>query len=223
MTDALININGNNVETLNIIIILTILSLVPSILMLTTSFTRIIIVLSILKNALGLQNTPPNMVLVGIALFLTLFIMNPVLKEIDEVAYQPYSQGQITQVEAIEKAEVPMKEFMLKQTKQSTLKMYADFAELDLSKIEKDSYTTELPMTVVIPAYITSEISRAFLMGFLLYLPFMIIDVVVACTLMSMGMMMLPPSMISMPFKLLLFVVVDGWGLTFSSLVQSFN
>lgn len=223
MTDALININGNNVETLNIIITLTILSLVPSILMLTTSFTRIIIVLSILKNALGLQNTPPNMVLVGIALFLTLFIMNPVLTEINDDAYQPYSQGQITQVEAIEKAEVPMKEFMLKQTKQSTLKMYADFAELDLSKIEKDSYTTELPMTVVIPAYITSEISRAFLMGFLLYLPFMIIDVVVACTLMSMGMMMLPPSMISMPFKLLLFVVVDGWGLTFSSLVQSFN
>lgn len=222
MTDALININGNNVETLNIIITLTLLSLVPSILMLTTSFARILIVLSILKNALGLQNTPPNMVLVGIALFLTLFIMNPVISDINENAYQPYRDGTISQTEAIQKAEVPMKQFMLKQTKKDTLSMYVDFSGQNLDDMKESEYQ-DLSMTIIVPAYITSELARAFLMGFLLYLPFMIIDFVVASTLMSMGMMMLPPSMISMPFKLLLFVVVDGWSLTFSTLIQSFN
>ena len=221
MTDTLININGDSVQTLDIIITLTILSLIPSILMLTTCFTRIIIVLSILKNALGLQNTPPNMVLVGISLFLTLFIMNPVVTEISEQAYQPYKDGSITQIEAIEKAEVPMKEFMLKQTKSDTLKMFLDFSGDELPDVEAE-YTT-LPMTVVVPAYITSELKRAFMMGFLIYLPFLIIDLVVSCTLMSMGMMMLPPSMISMPFKILLFVLVDGWTKTFSTLIQSFN
>ena len=222
MTDALININGNNVEALNIIITLTLMSIFPSILMLTTSFARILIVLSILRNALGLQSTPPNMVLVGIALFLTLFIMNPVVTQIYEDAYQPYEAGEITQFEAIDRAQVPMKEFMLKQTKTEALNMYLDFADEDVEGMTPDEYTN-LPMTIIIPAYITSEISRAFLMGFLLYLPFLVLDVVVACTLMSMGMMMLPPSMISMPFKLLLFIVVDGWSMTFSTLVQSFN
>lgn len=221
MTDALININGDSVQTLDIIITLTILSLIPSILMLTTCFTRIIIVMSILKNALGLQNTPPNMVLVGIALFLTLFIMNPVVTDINENAYQPYKDGEITQIEAIEKAEVPMKEFMLKQTKSETLAMFLDFSGEELPDVEAEY--TSLPMTVVIPSYITCELSRAFVMGFFIYLPFLIIDLVVASTLMSMGMMMLPPSMISMPFKILLFVLVDGWSKTFSTLVQSFN
>jgi flagellar biosynthetic protein FliP len=221
MTDALININGNNVQTLDIIISLTILSLMPSILMLTTCFARIIIVMSILKNALGLQNTPPNMVLVGVALFLTLFIMNPVITDINENAYQPYKDGQITQIEAIQKAEVPMKEFMLKQTKADTLEMFLDFAGEELP--EDEAKYTDIPMTVVIPSYITCELQRAFIMGFFIYLPFLIIDLVVASTLMSMGMMMLPPSMISMPFKILLFVVVDGWSKTFSTLVQSFN
>jgi flagellar biosynthetic protein FliP len=221
MTDALININGNNVQTLDIIISLTILSLMPSVLMLTTCFARIIIVMSILKNALGLQNTPPNMVLVGVALFLTLFIMNPVITDINENAYQPYKDGQITQIEAIQKAEVPMKEFMLKQTKADTLEMFLDFAGEELP--EDEAKYTDIPMTVVIPSYITCELQRAFIMGFFIYLPFLIIDLVVASTLMSMGMMMLPPSMISMPFKILLFVVVDGWSKTFSTLVQSFN
>ena len=222
MTDALVNINGNNVQTLDIIITLTILSIVPAILMLTTSFARILIVLSILKNALGLQNTPPNMVLVGIALFLTLFIMNPVISDINNQAYQPYQAGEITQIEALEKAEAPMKEFMLKQPKNDSLKMFLDFAKLDTKDMKEADYKS-LPMHIVIPAFLTSELSRAFLMGFLIYLPFLIIDMVVASTLMSMGMMMLPPSMISMPFKLLLFVVVDGWSMMFSTLVQSFN
>ncbi|MGP1441513.1 MAG: flagellar type III secretion system pore protein FliP [Anaerovoracaceae bacterium] len=222
MTDALVNINGNNVQTLDIIITLTILSIVPAILMLTTSFARILIVLSILKNALGLQNTPPNMVLVGIALFLTLFIMNPVISDINNQAYQPYQAGEITQIEALEKAEAPMKEFMLKQTKNDSLKMFLNFAKLDTKDMKEADYKS-LPMHIVIPAFLTSELSRAFLMGFLIYLPFLIIDMVVASTLMSMGMMMLPPSMISMPFKLLLFVVVDGWSMMFSTLVQSFN
>jgi flagellar biosynthetic protein FliP len=177
--------------------------------------------MSILKNALGLQNTPPNMVLVGVALFLTLFIMNPVITDINENAYQPYRDGEITQIEAIEKAEVPMKEFMLKQTKSDTLKMFLDFAGEELP--EDETEYTDIPMTVVIPSYITCELQRAFVMGFFIYLPFLIIDLVVASTLMSMGMMMLPPSMISMPFKILLFVVVDGWSKTFSTLVQSFN
>ena len=218
MTDALVNINGNSVQTLDIIITLTILSIVPAILMLTTSFARILIVLSILKNALGLQ----NMVLVGIALFLTLFIMNPVISEIDTQAYEPYHAGEITQVEALKKAEVPMKEFMLKQTKNDSLKMFLSFADMNTENMKEADYKS-LPMHIVIPAFLTSELSRAFLMGFLIYLPFLIIDMVVASTLMSMGMMMLPPSMISMPFKLLLFVVVDGWSMMFSTLVQSFN
>ena len=221
MTDALININGNSVQTLDIIITLTILSLVPSILMLTTAFARILIVLSLLKNALGLQNTPPNMVLVGIALFLTLFIMNPVVEEINEDAYQPYKNGEISQIEAIQKAAVPMKEFMLKQTKNDTLEMFLDFSGEEMPENEEDY--TDLSLTVVIPAFITSELARGFLMGFLIYLPFLIIDIVVSSTLMSMGMMMLPPSMISLPFKILLFVMVDGWSLTFSSLITSFN
>ena len=222
MTDALVNINGNSVQTLDIIITLTILSIVPAILMLTTSFARILIVLSILKNALGLQNTPPNMVLVGIALFLTLFIMNPVISEIDTQAYEPYHAGEITQVEALKKAEAPLKEFMLKNSKNDSLKMFLSFADMNTENMKEADYKS-LPMHIVIPAFLTSELSRAFLMGFLIYLPFLIIDMVVASTLMSMGMMMLPPSMISMPFKLLLFVVVDGWSMMFSTLVQSFN
>ncbi|MCI8284504.1 MAG: flagellar type III secretion system pore protein FliP [Firmicutes bacterium] len=220
MTDGLININGDSVQTLDLIITLTIMSLVPSILMLTTSFARIIIVLSILKNALGLQNTPPNMVLVGVALFLTLFIMDPVISDINDTAYEPYKNGQITQTEAIDRASVPMKEFMLKQTKSETLAMFLDFSGEELP--DKESNYVDLPMTVIIPSFITCELSRAFLMGFLIYLPFLIIDIVVASTLMSMGMMMLPPSMISMPFKILLFVVADGWTNIFSSFMSGF-
>lgn len=218
MLDSLINVNGNNVQTLELFVLLTIITLLPSIIVMMTSFTRIIIVLSILRNALGLQQTPPNMVLTGIALFLSLFIMTPVLQEIDTQAYEPYQQGVITQEVALEKAAVPMKEFMLAQTKIDTLNMFLEFAN---EKTPKD--LDELPMTIVVPAFMTSELSRAFTMGFLIFIPFLIIDIIVSSTLMSMGMIMLPPAMISLPFKILLFVVVNGWDLLFSTLVKSFN
>ncbi|MCI1930542.1 MAG: flagellar type III secretion system pore protein FliP [Clostridia bacterium] len=218
MNGALININGNGMQTLNIIFLLTFLSLLPSIIIMMTSFTRIIIVLSFLRNALGLQQTPPNNVLVGIALFLTLFIMSPVIDNINQNAYIPYKNEQITAEEAIEKASVPMKEFMLKQTETDTLDMFMQYA----GEEKTDDYS-KVPMRVVIPSFITSELKRAFLIGFLLYLPFLLIDIIVSSTLMSMGMIMLPPAMISLPFKILLFITVNGWQLLFSTLIKGFN
>ncbi|HBE86795.1 MAG TPA: flagellar biosynthetic protein FliP [Lachnoclostridium sp.] len=217
-TDALININGGRVPTLELFLILTIISLLPSILVMMTSFTRIIIVLSFTRNALGVQQSPPNMVLVGIALFLTLFIMDPVLKDVNTNAYQPYVREEINQQEALNRATVPMKRFMLKQTKTDTLNVF-----MDLSKTEKPENIEELPMTVVIPSFMTSELERAFTAGFMIYLPFLLVDIIVSSTLMSMGMVMLPPAMISLPFKLLLFVTVNGWELLFSNLVNSFH
>jgi len=218
MNDALININGGNVQTLEIVLLLTIISLLPSMLIMMTSFTRIIIVLSILRNALGLQQTPPNMVLIGIAIFLSLFIMGPVIDDVNQTAYQPYSEQLITQSEALTLAQTPVKDFMLKQTKIDTLNMYLEFADMQAPDDLHD-----LPLRVVIPSYMTSELGRAFVMGFLLYIPFLIIDVIVASTLMSMGMIMLPPVMISLPFKVLLFVIVNGWDMLFMTLVRSFN
>lgn len=212
-----IQINGNGVDSLEIIQMFLILALAPSILIMTTCFTRLIIVFSFLRNALGLQQTPPNQVLIGMALFLSLFIMSPVLTQIDKDAYQPYKQEQITQDEFVQKAAVPLKEFMLKQTKKDDLNLF-----LNLSKTEIKS-AQEAPLTVVIPAFMTSELRRAFLIGFLIFIPFLIIDMVVSSTLMSMGMIMLPPAIISLPFKLLLFVLVDGWGLLFKTLVSGFN
>ncbi|MDR7813475.1 flagellar type III secretion system pore protein FliP [Lacrimispora sp.] len=217
-TDALININGGRVPTLELFLILTIISLLPSILVMMTSFTRIIIVLSFTRNALGVQQSPPNMVLVGIALFLTLFIMDPVLKDVNTNAYQPYVREEINQKEALNRATVPMKRFMLKQTKTDTLNVF-----IDLSKTDKPENIEELPMTVVIPSFMTSELERAFTAGFMIYLPFLLVDIIVSSTLMSMGMVMLPPAMISLPFKLLLFVTVNGWELLFSNLVNSFH
>lgn len=212
-----VDVNGKNVDTLQIIETLTILSLIPSILIMTTCFTRIIIVLSFLRNALGLQQTPPNQVLIGIALFLSLFIMQPVINQINTEAYQPYKEQKITQEEFIQKAEEPLKEFMLKNTKKDDLNLF-----INLSKTqEKD--ITKLSIKVVIPAFMTSELKRAFTIGFLIFIPFLIIDMIVSSTLMSMGMIMLPPAMISLPFKLLLFVLVDGWGLLFKTLASSFN
>lgn len=218
MNDALININGGNVQTLEIIVMLTLIALLPSLLIMMTSFTRIIIVLSIFRNALGLQQTPPNMVLIGIALFLSLFIMGPVIDEVNQTAYQPYRTQQITQTEALDLAQIPIKEFMLKQTKTETLNMYLDFAKMDPPET-----LTDLPLRIVIPSFMTSELGRAFVMGFLLYIPFLVLDVIVASTLMSMGMIMLPPVMIALPFKILLFVVVNGWDLLFMTLVKSFQ
>ncbi len=217
-TDALININGGRVPTLELFLILTIISLLPSILVMMTSFTRIIIVLSFTRNALGVQQSPPNMVLVGIALFLTLFIMDPVIKDVNTNAYQPYVREEINQQEALNRATVPMKRFMLKQTKTDTLNLF-----IEMSNTEKTENIEELPMTVVIPSFMTSELERAFTAGFMIYLPFLLVDIIVSSTLMSMGMVMLPPAMISLPFKLLLFVTVNGWELLFSNLVNSFH
>ena len=198
--DALVNINGDRVPTLELLLMLTVIALLPSILVMMTSFTRIVIILSFVRNALGVQQVPPSMVMVGISLFLTLFIMDPVISEINTTAFEPYREEQITQEEALERAQVPLKEFMLRQTE-----------------------LTDLPLTVVVPAFMTSELKRAFMAGFLLFLPFLLIDIIVSTTLMSMGMFMLPPATISLPFKLLLFVTVDGWQLLFSTLVQSFR
>ena len=217
-TDALVNINGGRVPTLELFLILTIISLLPSILVMMTSFTRIIIILSFTRNALGVQQTPPNIVLVGIALFLTLFIMDPVIKDINKEAYQPYVKEEINQSEALKRAQLPMKRFMLKQTETSTLNLF-----VDLSNTEKTEKIEDLPITVIIPSFMTSELKRAFTAGFMIFLPFMLVDIVVSSTLMSMGMVMLPPAMISLPFKLLLFVTVNGWELLFTNLVKSFH
>lgn len=215
---ALVNVNGNSIPTLDIILMMTILTLIPSIVIMMTSFTRIVIILGFLRNAMGIQQAPPNMVLTGLAIFLTLFIMNPVLKDINTNAYEPYKEGIITQEQALDRASVPIKDFMLKQTEVKSLNMYKEMS--GDTTLEDD---TKLPLTIVIPAFMTTELKRAFLAGFLIYLPFLLIDIITASTLMSMGMVMLPPSMISLPFKLLLFVTVDGWDLLFTSIVKSFN
>ncbi len=215
-----VDINGKNADTLQIIETLTILSLLPSILIMTTCFTRIIIVLSFLRNALGLQQTPPNQVLIGIALFLSLFIMNPVISEINTQAYEPYKAQKITQEEFVQKASSPLKKFMLQNTRKDDLNL---FINLSKTKDVDPNDLTKLSIKVIIPAFMTSELKRAFTIGFLIFIPFLIIDMIVSSTLMSMGMIMLPPAMISLPFKLLLFVLVDGWGLLFKTLASSFN
>ena len=218
MYDSLINVNGKQMPTLDILLLLTIISLLPSFVIMLTSFSRTIIILSFLRNALGIQQTPPNMVLVGISLFLTLFIMDPVIKDINTNAYTPYKKQQITQEEALKRAEVPIKDFMLRQTETSALNLFSEAAGIeDVEEVE------DLPMTVIIPSFMTSELKRGFVAGFLLYIPFLLIDIIVSSTLMSMGMMMLPPVMISLPFKLLLFVTVNGWELLFSTIIKSFR
>ena len=218
VNDALVNINGEQVPTLEILLMLTIVSVLPSLLIMTTSFMRTIIMLSFLRNAMGVQQSPPNMVLTGIALFLTLFIMSPVIEEINVTAYQPYRNQEITQEEAWTRAQVPMKNFMLRNTEEDALNLFMDIGNVEAVENEAD-----LPLTVVIPSFITTELKRAFMSGFLLYIPFLLIDIIVSSTLMSMGMVMLPPAMISLPFKLLLFVTVDGWQLMFSTIVRGFN
>lgn len=209
---------GENADLIEILLGLTVLALLPSILIMTTSFTRIVIVLSCLRNAIGLQQTPPNQVLIGIALFLSMFIMSPVIGEINDKAYQPYERGEITQAQAMEQAVVPMREFMLKNTNSQDLNLF-----MELGDYEQPETFDEISTFVIIPAFITSELKRAFLIGFLLYLPFLVIDMVVASTLMSLGMVMLPPVLISLPFKLMIFVLVDGWSMVVKSLVMSFN
>ena len=208
---------------LQMLIFLSLITLAPSILIMMTSFTRIIVVFSFLRNALGSQ-APPSQVIIGIALFLSLFIMWPVGVEINDNAVQPFLQGDISQAECMENMSGPLKVFMLKQTKPQELNLFLSFAgETGLSEEVTIEALTGLGMRFVIPAFILSELKRAFVMGFLLYIPFLVIDVIVASTLMSMGMVMLPPSMISLPFKLMLFVVVDGWSLIMETLVKSFR
>jgi flagellar biosynthetic protein FliP len=209
---------------LQLLFLFVLLALAPSLLMMMTSFTRIVIVLSLLRNAIGLQQTPPNQVIIGLALALSLFIMAPVISTVNKDAIEPLQKGKITEEVALERMQDPIKEFMLKQTKDKDLNMFLSLAG-DEEKVEGGSTESlkELSLSVIVPAFITSELKRAFTMGFLLFLPFLVIDMIVSSTLMSMGMVMLPPSMISLPFKLMLFVVVDGWGLLIETLITSFN
>ncbi len=226
-------------EPIEVIILITLLSVAPSFMIMLTSFTRIIIVLSFLRTAMQTNSTPPNMILTGIALFLTVFIMWPVFSEMNEVAYVPYSKGELSTTEAIQKAGEPLKTFMLKQTTNRNMKFFLDLQDItiytedtvgteepvavDVNEITLENYQSQLGFQVVIPAFIISELTRAFQMGFMLFIPFLIIDLVVSSTLMSMGMMMLPPAMISLPFKILLFILVDGWQMLVGTLVSSFN
>ena len=223
MTDGLVSINGQNIETLQILFLTTILTLLPSLIVMMTSFTRYIISLSFIRTAMGTQQTPPNLVLIGMALVLTLFTMGPTFTKIQETAYEPYVKEQITQEEFVQRAEVPLKEFMIRNTKTDTLQMFCDLSKTQMPENVSVQSISKLPMLVIMPSFLTCELQRAFEIGFLLYLPFMLIDIVVSSTLMSMGMIMLPPAMISMPFKLLLFVSLHGWELLFSSLVQGFR
>jgi len=203
--------------TLQLLFLMTILSLAPGILIMVTSFTRIIIVLSFVRTGLGTQSMPPNQVLVGLALFLTFFIMSPIAMDINETALQPYLAGDIAQEEALDTAVVPLKEFMAKHTREKDLALFFKYANL-----EKPESIEDIPLTALIPAFAISELKTAFQIGFVIFIPFLIIDMVVASTLMAMGMMMLPPVMISLPFKILLFVLVDGWNLIIESLLLSF-
>lgn len=204
--------------TLEIVALLTVLSLAPSIIIMLTSFTRIVIVLNFLKQAMGTQNAPPNQVVMGLSLFLTFFIMSPVIEDINENALQPYLNKEIDYKVAIDKTIDPLKTFMLRQTSEKELALF-----LRISKTENPSTIDDLSMGVMIPAFILSELKTAFIIGFLLYIPFLVIDMVVASVLMSMGMMMLPPVMVSMPFKLILFVLVDGWHIVVKQVVLSFK
>lgn len=257
----LIGIDGS--QTLEVILIVTILSIAPSFLVMVTSFTRIVIVFSFLRNAMQTQSIPPNSVLMGLSLFLTLFIMWPTFSEINENAYQPYSRGEIEINEMIGRSSDTLKVFMLKNTSRSNMQFFLDLkgaavyeaeqrsaenaetdeesdsfitplepipdltertpVDLNQTSNELTDYTDQLGLETVIPAFILSELTRAFQMGFLIFIPFLVIDIVVSSTLMAMGMMMLPPSMISLPFKIMLFVLVDGWQMLIGTLVQSFN
>jgi flagellar biosynthesis protein FliP len=213
----LIELPEERSEEIQLLILLTILSLVPSILIMMTGFTRIIIVLTFVRNALGLQQTPPNQVLIGLAIILNFFFMAPVIDEIKTVAYTPYINEQITQEEAIDNGMVPLREFMLKQTYRRDLDLF-----MEMARLESVPTVEEIPDKVVISAFVTSELKRAFQIGFFIFIPFLVIDMIVASTLMAMGMMMLPPTVISLPFKILLFVLVDGWGLVIKTLFNSF-
>ena len=215
--DVVQTLFGESTQTVDIIILLTLLTLLPSILLMLTGFTRIVIVLSFARNALGMQQTPPNQVLIGLALFLTFFVMQPVFSSVYNDAYTPFVEGAIEQDEFIERAMGPTRDFMFDQVLENDLGFFVGLSGQDY--VEE----ADIPNSVLIPAFLTSEIKQAFWIGFLIYVPFIVIDMIVASTLMSMGMMMLPPAMISLPFKVLLFVMVDGWQLIIGNLIQSFR
>lgn len=218
MSEGLININGESVQVLQVLFITTVLTLLPSLLVMMTSFTRYIISLSFLRTAMGTQQTPPNMVLVGLALFLTLLTMSPVFAQIQTDAYEPYVAERIDEEEFMDRAAVPLKGFMLDNTEWTTLRLFCDLGNIEAPADRAEAM--ELPLHIIVPSFATCELKQAFVTGFLLYIPFVLIDIVVASTLMSMGMIMLPPAMISTPFKLLLFITVNGWEQLFSALVQ---
>ena len=212
------SINTEGANAVELLLLLAGISLVPALLFTVTGFTRILIVLGFIRSGLGTPTAPPNQVLVGIALFLTIFVMAPTFKEVKKDAVDPLQNDKITQIQALKRAEGPMREFMFKQTREQDLALF-----VKLGKVERPKTRGDVPTWVLIPAFIISELKTAFQIGFLIFLPFLIIDLVVSATLMSMGMMMLPPVFISLPFKILLFVLVDGWDLVTRSLVESFN
>lgn len=203
--------------TLQALILMTVLTLLPAIVLMMTAFTRIVIILAILRQAIGAGQTPPNQVLVGLSLFLTLFVMTPVIEQINTTAYQPYSQGQLDTAAAIDQALIPLKGFMLDQTRERDIATF-----VRISGGQGFDRPEDVPLSILVPAFVTSELKTAFTIGFLLFIPFIIIDLVVASVLMSMGMMMLSPVLISLPFKLMLFVLVDGWSLVMGSIAGSF-
>ena len=205
-------------DSVNILLFLTVIALAPSILVLMTGFTRILIVLSFVRNALGLQQTPPNQVLIGLALFLTVFLMSPVFVRMNDAALKPFIAGEITQEEALTAAMDPVRDFMMAQMKPEDMNLF-----LDITNEPAPEELSDIKTEVLIPAFVVNEIKKAFIIGFFIYVPFLIIDLVVASTLMSLGMMMLPPAMVSMPFKLILFMIVDGWGMIISTIMMSFN
>jgi len=209
---------GDVSTVLQIFFMITILSVAPGLLIMTTSFTRVVVVLSFLRGAIGTQQAPSNQIVISLALFLTFYIMSPIWQQINTQAYQPYKSGQISQEQALEKAVFPIRKFMLSQVREKDLALF-----LSLSKMPRPKNANDIPTLTIIPAFMISELQTAFQIGFLIYIPFLVVDMVVASVLMSMGMMMLPPVMISLPFKILLFVLVDGWALVIGSIVKSFG
>lgn len=223
LPDISINVGNSDGEasgtsTLSILLLITVLSVAPAILVLMTSFTRIVIVLSFVKTSMGTNTVPPAQVLVGLAMFLTFFIMAPTINEVNQVALQPYIKGEITQEQAFEEAAKPIKRFMLNHTREKDLLLFMNY-----TGEERPASYEDIPITTIVPAYAISELKTAFQMGFMIFIPFLVIDMIVASTLMAMGMMMLPPIMIALPFKILLFILVDGWHLIVRSLLLSFS
>lgn len=210
---------GESVTTIKILVLLTLLTVAPALLLTMTSFARTVIVLSFTRQAIGTQSLPPNQIIIGLALFITFFVMSPILMTVNSTALQPYMDGKISRSVFFTRATIPLKKFMFQQVQDDELKLFIKYSQMD----KKPDTLEELPLYVLIPAFVTSEIKRGFQMGFMIFIPFIILDIIVASILMSMGMMMLPPAIISLPLKIMLFVLVDGWDLIIGSLLKSFS